>query len=41
MCLNDMLNVELYSNILKVFDQTSAETLLALGSGVDENILES
>ena len=41
MSLNDLINVELHYDNLKAFNQTWEETLLTLGSDVDENIQQS
>ena len=41
MSLNDLINVEVHYDNLKAFNQTWEETLLTLGSDVDENIQQS
>ena len=41
MNLNDWLNVELYSNNLKMFNQACEETSCALGNASDEHVLEN
>ena len=41
MNLNDLLNVKLYNDNLKMFNQASEETLLALDRDFDEHVLEN
>ena len=39
--LSESLNVELYNDILKMFNQAWEETLPALGNDLDEHVLEN
>ena len=39
--MNDVPNVELYNDILKMFNQAWEETLLAPGDDLDEHVLDN
>ena len=41
MILSDFLNVELYSDSFKMFNQAWEETFVALGTELDEHVLEN